>query len=217
MIDPREQATAALVPDPDGPQVNRDHAKDDERQSPAGTWLARAILLTLVLVVVTGTVTASFLAAPQNGTNTDGPSDNMTDGSDDQVQTAGHVEVTARLLELPGEFLPNDGLYNYAFILKYRLLQTHRGQVKTLEFFVAHYNPRKPRESVADEFYPDLGGQLRVFRAGDRHRLALEVPIDEHYIGAIVDRYHRINGKTVYWAVWTNPVTADHRAESSPR
>ena len=215
MIDSREQTAAVPGPDTDGPQVLRDGTEDGGSSSSDGTWLARAILLTLMLIVATGTVTASFLAAPQNGTNTGMQSENTTDGSGDEVQTAGRVEVTARLLELPGEFLPNDGLYNYAFILKYQLLETHRGQVKTSKLYVAHYNPRKARASVADEFYSDLGGQLTAFRAGDRHRLALEVPIDEHYIG--VDRYHKVKGKIVYWAVWTNPVTGGSNHTGPPR
>jgi hypothetical protein len=37
---------------------------------------------------------------------------------DQEVSSLGSVEVTARLLEIPGQFPPND-LYNYAYVLKY--------------------------------------------------------------------------------------------------
>ena len=125
------------------------------------------------------------------------------------VSTAGRFEVTAKLVELPGDFLPNDGLYNYAFVLKYELLEVHRseGDVEST-FYVAHYNPRKTRARVADEFYSDLGGNLMRFRAGDVHRLALELPWDQHYIGPLVDRYHDLAGKRIYWAIWSNSAGA---------
>jgi len=114
----------------------------------------------------------------------------------------GTVEVKARLVELPGKFLPKKGLYNHAFILKYQVQETIRGPVGSDTIFVAHYNPPQPRSSVADEFFPKLGGSLQRFRAGDIHHLALDVPLDDHYIGAIVDRYHAVEKPVVYWAVW---------------
>lgn len=125
-------------------------------------------------------------------------------GIDEKVTKAGSVEVTGRLIEIRGKFLSNDGLYNYAFVMKYKILEIHRGEVDAKEIFVAHYNPLKPRPQVADEFYPDIGGTLKKFRAGNVHRMALEVPIDDHYIGGIVDRYFDQKKGPIYWAVWTN-------------
>ena len=60
------------------------------------------------------------------------------------MTTLGSVEVTGRLLEIPGEFPAND-LYNYAYVLKYQVLEVHRGTVDAKEIFVAQYNPLKPR------------------------------------------------------------------------
>ena len=34
-----------------------------------------------------------------------------------------------------------------------------------------------------------IGGNLKTFRAGQVHRLALEVPIDDHFMGGIVNKY----------------------------
>ena len=131
-------------------------------------------------------------------------------GIDENVTTLGSIEVTARLIEIRGDFLPNDNLYNYAFVMKYEVTEVHRGQVDPKEIpkeiIVAHYNPLKPRPTVADEFYPDIGGKLKKFRAGETHRMALEVPIDDYYIGGIVDRYFQEKKGPIYWGVWTNPV-----------
>jgi len=124
-------------------------------------------------------------------------------GADPSVTTLGSTEVTAELMAIPGEFPPND-LYNYAYVLKYRVLAVHRGQIKQgEEILVAHYNPLKPRASVADETSGKLGGNLQKFKAGDVHRMALETPLDQYWMGGVIDKYFDQKG-TRYWAVWTN-------------
>ncbi|MDP7277444.1 MAG: hypothetical protein QF363_18330 [Planctomycetaceae bacterium] len=164
------------------------------RASGSENTMVRWTLLGLVILATAGVGLAIQMKFTPAGRYGDGG----------QVTTAGSVEVTATLVELPGEFLPNDGLYNYAFVLKYKVDLVHRGETTGDTIYVAHYNPRKPRGKVADEFYADLGGTVTRFRAGDAQRMALTLPLDEHYIGAIVDRYHKIDDKTVYWAIWTN-------------
>jgi hypothetical protein len=47
---------------------------------------------------------------------------------------------------------------------------------------------------------PAVGGNLRQFRAGQLHHLALEVPIEDHFMGGIVNKYF---GKTT-----NDPATA---------
>lgn len=126
---------------------------------------------------------------------------NKPDGLDTEVITLGKVEVTAELLEIPGPFPPND-LYNYAYILKYRVLKVHRGEAPG-EIFVGHYNPLKPRPTAADDQSGKLGGTLQQFKTGDVHRMALEAPIDLHWMGGIIDKYFEQKGVR-YWAVWTN-------------
>jgi hypothetical protein len=154
-----------------------------------------------VVVVLFAVVAAIGGAIVLMSNRPDGPADL---GIDEKVTTLGSVEVTGRLIEIRGKFLPNDGLYNYAFVMKYEIVESHRGEVDAKEIFVAHYNPLKPRPQVADEFYPNIGGTLTKFRAGDVHRMALEVPIDDHYIGGIVDRYFDEREGSIYLAVWTN-------------
>jgi hypothetical protein len=121
---------------------------------------------------------------------------------DKEVTTLGTAEVTAQLVEIPSAFPPND-LYNYAYVMKYRVLTVHRGKVEGNEIFVAHYNPLKPRAHAQDEFSGRVGGHLERFRAGDTHRMALEVPLDQFWMGGVVDKYFNQKG-TRYWAVWTN-------------
>jgi hypothetical protein len=119
------------------------------------------------------------------------------------VSTLGTVEVTARLLEIPGE-LPQKKLYDYVYVMKYRILRTQRGRVDGDEILVGHYNPLKPRRSAEDKFSGKLGGSVERFQAGDVHRLALEAPLDEKMpMVGLIDKYVGLKGPR-YWAVWTD-------------
>lgn len=121
---------------------------------------------------------------------------------DAEVTTLGTIEVSARLLEVPARFPSND-LYNYAYVMKYRVEAVHRGHVYAKEILVAHYNPSKPRSRAQDEFSGRVGGHLQRFRAGDVHRMALQAPLDEFWMGGVVDKYFDQKGVR-YWAIWTN-------------
>ena len=124
---------------------------------------------------------------------------------DHEVTSLGTAEVTARLVEIPDKFPPND-LYNYAYVLKYRVLKVHRGQVSGPEILVGQYNPLKPRATAADDGSGKVGGHVESFRAGDVHRLALDAPLDQFWMGGVIDKYFGQKGVR-YWAVWTNPGT----------
>ncbi len=126
-------------------------------------------------------------------------------GVDAQVTSLGSVEVTAELLEIPGE-VRNDPLYDYAHVMKYKVLAVHRGQVAKDVIYVGQYNPAKPRDAAADARVGQIGGNLRQFRVGDVHRLAMEVPIDDYYMGGIINKYFGQTEDPVYWALWTNRV-----------
>mgnify|MGYP000862948196 FL=1 len=126
-------------------------------------------------------------------------------GVDAQVTSLGSVEVTAELLEIPGE-VRNDPLYDYAHVMKYKVLTVHRGQVDKDMIYVGQYNPAKPRDAAADARVGQIGGNLKQFRVGDVHRLAMEVPIDDYYMGGIINKYFGQTEDPVYWALWTNRV-----------
>ena len=47
---------------------------------------------------------------------------------------------------------------------------------------------------------------LKRFKATDIHRIALEVPIDDYYMGGIINKYFGESEDPIYWALWTNLV-----------
>jgi len=127
-----------------------------------------------------------------------------TTGEDSQVASLGTIEVTAQLVEVPEGAIFKRDLYNYATILKYKVLRVHRGTVQAETIYVAHYNPFRPRSEAADKGVPGIGGDLTAFVPGQVHRLALEVPVDTYYMGGIVNKYFGQATGPIYWAVWTN-------------
>lgn len=127
-------------------------------------------------------------------------------GEDPNVTSMGHIEVTARLTEIPEGAIFKRELYDYATILKYDVPKVHRGQLTAQTIYVGHYNPFKSRREAADKRVPGIGGTLTSFRPGQVHRMALEVPIDDFFIGGIINKYFGKFDGPIYWAVWTNEV-----------
>ena len=132
-----------------------------------------------------------------------GPSHSVVDPG---LVTNGTVEVTAKLLEIPEGAIFKRDLYDYATILKYQVLKVHRGQVKSDVLYIGQYNPWKPRREAADKRALNIGGNLRQFEAGQVQRLALEVPIEDFFMGGIVNKYFGKTSDPLYWAVWTDLV-----------
>jgi hypothetical protein len=120
------------------------------------------------------------------------------------LATDGTVEVTARLVEIPEGAIFERELYDYATILKYKVLKVHRGEVKGDTLYVGQYNPWKPRSEASDKRVQDIGGNVRQFQAGQTHHLALAVPIEDHFMGGIVNKYFGQTTNAIYWAVWTD-------------
>lgn len=124
--------------------------------------------------------------------------------SDPHLSTNGTVEVTARLIEVPEGAIFKRDLYNYATILKYEVLKVNRGELDASTIFVGHYNPWKPRAEAADKRVKGIGGTVQRFEAGQVHHMALEVPIEDFYMGGIVNKYFGQETGPLYWAVWTD-------------
>ena len=125
---------------------------------------------------------------------------------DPHFKTNGTVEVTATLVEIPEGAIFKRELYDYATILKYKVRQVHRGEVQGDTLYVGHYDPFKARSEAPDGRVKNLGGNLRQFQAGQLHHLALEAPIEDFFMGGIVNKYFGKTTNTVYWAVWTDQV-----------
>ncbi len=151
-----------------------------------------------ILWVASMTLSLSLL-----GTSCAKKAQTVDTGADAKVTTLGSIEVTAQLEEIPGE-VRNDPLYDYAHVMKYKVLQVHRGKVDKDIIYVGHYNPAKPRDGVADARVQQIGGNLKQFRVGDVHRMALEVPIDDYFMGGIINKYFGMVNDPIYWAIWTN-------------
>jgi hypothetical protein len=128
-------------------------------------------------------------------------------GSDPELAKRGSIEITARLVEIPEGAIFDRPLYNYATVLKYDVLEVHRGNVKGQIVYVGHYNPAKPRSEVADRRVPDVGGNLKSFRTGQVHRMALEESMLDQFTGGIRNSYAEEDTDPIYWAVWTNLVS----------
>lgn len=127
-----------------------------------------------------------------------------TASSDPELSKRGTIEVTARLVEVPEGAIFKRELYNYATVLKYEVLEVHRGKVKGQIIYVGHYNPFKPRSEAADKRVPDVGGHLQSFRAGEVERMALEGSMLDHFTGGILNLYSKEDTDPIYWAVWTD-------------
>lgn len=125
-------------------------------------------------------------------------------GKDPHLATNGTVEVTAKLLEVPEGAIFKRDLYDYATILKYQVVKVHRGEVKGDIIYVGHYNPWKSRSDARDKRVKDIGGNLRRFQAGQVHHLALDAPIEDFFMGGIVNKYFGQTTGPLYWAEWTN-------------
>ncbi len=129
-----------------------------------------------------------------------------TDGADANVTTLGAYEVTARIVDIAGVFPPNK-LYDYAYVMKYEVLESHRGDLAGT-LYIGQYNPLKLRPEAADQRSGEIGGDITGFHVGDIQRLALEVPLMDYCMAGIVNEYADTipEDTPIYWAVWTNSV-----------
>lgn len=113
----------------------------------------------------------------------------------------GELVMTAKLLDIPGSFPANE-LYNYAYVMKYQVLQVSQGTYADAEILVAHYNPRMTREEIKDEQDAKVGGGVKSFQVGDTHYLVLS-QLDGVYTGAVEDDYFK-EKRPRYWALWAD-------------
>jgi hypothetical protein len=113
----------------------------------------------------------------------------------------GELVMTAKLMEIPGSFPANE-LYNYAYVMKYQVLQVIQGTYADAEILVAHYNPRMSREEIKDEQDAKVGGGVKSFEVGDTHYLVLS-QLDGVFTGAVEDDYFKEN-RPRYWALWAD-------------
>lgn len=114
-----------------------------------------------------------------------------------QEEKVDTVIMTAQIVEIPGKFVPND-LYNYVYVMKYRVIKVEKGKYAEKEILVGHYNPLIPRARIKDKMDSLVNGNADKFQVGIKHRLKLITPIsavwnkeiiDEDYIDSELDEY----------------------------
>jgi hypothetical protein len=96
--------------------------------------------------------------------------------------------ILARLIEIPGKFAPND-LYNYVYIMKYRIIKVLKGSYAAQEILVGHYNPLIPRPQIRDNMAPVVRGNVARFETGAKHKLTLVTPVERVWKDAVEDDY----------------------------
>ena len=114
---------------------------------------------------------------------------------------AGSLVIVATLVDISGSFPANE-LYNYAYVMKYKVNKIVVGSYPDSNILVGQYNPKIARAEIKDEQDEKVGGNLKSFQVGDTHYLVLSA-IDGVWTGAIEDDYFK-EKRTRYWAFWTD-------------
>lgn len=113
----------------------------------------------------------------------------------------GPLIITAELEEVPGNFPAND-IYNYCYIMKYKVVKVVKGTFADKEILVGHYNPRIARDEVKDDQDAKVGGNVKSWKVGDLHYLVL-TDLDGTWTGALEDEYYKDKSHR-YWALWAD-------------
>jgi hypothetical protein len=115
------------------------------------------------------------------------------------------IEVTARLLKIPGKY-PADDLYDYAYVMQY---QVEGGEMDKQTILVAHYKPRRARTEIDDNMKKVVGGSLKRFDVGALHRLTLTAKMRDVWKGAVVDEFFDADRKSKrYFCLKVDPADA---------
>jgi hypothetical protein len=110
--------------------------------------------------------------------------------------------VTARLVEIPSKFPPDD-LYDYAYVMRYEVVG---GPQDGSSLLVAHYKPREPRSRIKDRMKDYVSGSLRTFTVGDVHKMKLTPDLKKIYKGPLIDDFAATDRKSVrYWCLQVDP------------
>lgn len=104
------------------------------------------------------------------------------------AKAADTLVITARITEIPGTFAPND-LYNYVYIMKYRVLTIVKGKYTDKEILVGVYNPLISRKQIKDKMAKIALGDAEKFEEGAKHKLTLIKPIENVWKDAVEDEY----------------------------
>jgi hypothetical protein len=113
------------------------------------------------------------------------------------------LKVIARVAEIPGTFPPND-LYNYVYVMKYRVIKVVSGTCKETDILVGQYNPLIARKQIKDKMDQYVDGDVAKFAVGDKHEMVLVRPIELVWGEALEDDYFDVEAAQKYYALVTN-------------
>ncbi len=113
----------------------------------------------------------------------------------------GELVIQAELQEIPGSFPANE-LYNYAYVMKYKVTKVIKGTFSDPDILVGHYNPRIARAAIKDDQDSKIGGDVKSFQIGDVHYLILS-PMEGIWNGAVEDDFFK-EKRARYWAFWAD-------------
>lgn len=105
-------------------------------------------------------------------------------------KSAGKVDtliILGRVSEIPGAF-PSNNLYNYVYIMKYRIVKIIKGSYTGKDILVGHYNPLIQRDNIKDAMDKYVSGTVKKFLKGDTHKLVL-IPINPQWQLSVIDEY----------------------------
>jgi len=112
------------------------------------------------------------------------------------------IDLTAKLIDIPGKF-PADDLYDYAYVMKYKVIG---GKLDGQEILVVHYKPRRARNKIKDQMQKFVSGKLKRFKEGDRHSLTLDPELDKIWQGTVIDDFFATDRKSIrYWCLKADP------------
>jgi hypothetical protein len=116
------------------------------------------------------------------------PSEKNAASSPEAKAPSDTLVVIARITEIPGKFAAND-LYNYVYVMKYRVLSVVKGSFKGQDILVGHYNPLIPRSQIKDAMKKNVAGNVEKMEVGGKHKLWLITPVDKVWKDAVDDEY----------------------------
>lgn len=111
-------------------------------------------------------------------------------------------KVTAKLVEIPSKFPPDD-LYDYAYVMRY---EVQGGPLDRSSILVAHYKPRQPRAKIKDKMKAFVSGKVKSFAVGDVQKLELASDLKKIWKGPLIDEFAATDRKSVrYWCLVADP------------
>lgn len=140
------------------------------------------------LCALTAAAIVLFIGSAASQDNADRPDAKAVKAPPVSKASSDTLEIMARLIEIPGKFPPND-LYNYVYIMKYRVIKVLKGSYANQEILVGHYNPLIPRNQIKDKMASVVKGDVVKFEVNAKHRLVLVKPVEKIWKDAVEDEY----------------------------